>query len=443
MRERVALLLIIAGLVAFLIVFQNFFNTFWAVIFLLAFMVVYLFYSYIATKYQRRKIRKNPPVINHDYKPFVSILIPAHNEAEVIRETVLNIMSLDYENYEIILIDDRSSDGTALIVQNLCKEFEKIECLVRHYDALPGKSAVLNDAIKIAKGDLFLVFDADARVAPDFLKIMLPLIEPKDVGAVQARKNIINYKQNFLTRCQYNEFATDTGLQISRDATRGAVELRGNGELIKREVIEDVGGWNNNTLVDDLDLSTRMHIKGWDIRFCPQAVVWEEGVITFTALIRQRRRWVEGSIRRYLEFSPDVLFSKDMPLRVSLDLVAYISQFLLPFWVTVEVLLQMFRFVKGYDNTILSSALLVVCLFIFFTMTLMYSLRKYSGYSLIRAFCEAAVTAVYIVVFWIPIVMFIILKIIFRPRTMDWGKTQHGVATVKCFEGFNVQNAVK
>jgi len=435
LKERIALLLIIAGLVTFLVVFQNFFNTFWAIIFLLAFMGTYLVYSYLATKYKARKNRKNPPVFNPDYKPFVSILIPAHNEMEVIRETVLNIMEIDYPNYEIILIDDRSTDNTANIMKDLCKEFKKVQCMVRHLDAFPGKSAVLNDAIKMAKGDLFLVFDADARVSPDFLCTLVPYIEPKDVGAVQARKNILNYKQNFLTKCQYNELVTDTYLQISRDATRGAVELRGNGELIKREVIEDVGGWNNNTLTDDLDLSTRMHIKGWDIRFCPQAVVWEEGVITFSALIRQRRRWVEGSIRRYLEFSPDVLLSKDMPFRVSLDLVAYISQFLLPFWLITEVLLQVFRFVRGDNNTILSSLILLVCLFLFFAGTLMQSLRKYSHYSLIRSFFESIVTAAYIVIFWTPIVFFIILKIIFRPRTMDWGKTQHGVATVKCYEG--------
>ena len=63
-------------------------------------------------------------------------------------------------------------------------------------------------------------------------------------------------------------------------------------------------------------MSTRLHIKGWDIRFCPDAIVHEEGVICFSALIRQRRRWVEGSIRRYLEFAKDVFFSKDMSLRV-------------------------------------------------------------------------------------------------------------------------------
>ena len=122
----------------------------------------------------------------------------------------------------------------------------------------------------------------------------------------------------------------DTHLQIGRYAVKGAVELRGNGELIKKQALIDIGGWNNETITDDLDMSTRLHIKGWDIRFVQDACVYEEGVVTFPALIRQRRRWTEGSIRRYLEYIWDVLFTRDMSLRVGFDLIAYISEFLLP-----------------------------------------------------------------------------------------------------------------
>ena len=261
---------------------------------------------------------------------------------------------------------------------------------------------------------------------------MLPKLEPKGVGAVQARKNIINAKQNFLTACQYNEFVFDSYLQIGRDAVKGAVELRGNGEMIKREALDDINGWNNETITDDLDMSTRLHIKGWDIRFCPEAIVNEEGVICFSALIRQRRRWVEGSIRRYLEFAKDVFFSKDMSLRVGFDLIAYISEFLLPFWLIAEILIQAFRFVRGYEDSILSSIILLVCTGVFFACGLVYSLNKYSHYGFLKALWQAVVTAVYFVVIWFPIAMFIIFKIIFTKKTMDWGKTQHGVVKDCC-----------
>lgn len=432
MKDRITLLLIISCLLAFLIIFQNYFKTSYAVIFLICFMALYMLYMYLSIKHQRRKLKKNPPAPNSSYKPFISIMIPCHNEHEVISETVKNILNVDYQNYEIIVIDDRSDDSTPEIIKQLEAQYDKVRALIRDKDAYPGKSAVLNDAFKIAKGEAILVFDADARIEPDFINILLPKLEPKGVGAVQARKNIINAKQNFLTACQYNEYVFDSYLQIGRDAVKGAVELRGNGEMIKREALVDIGGWNNETITDDLDMSTRLHIKGWDIRFCPDAIVNEEGVICFSALIRQRRRWVEGSIRRYLEFAKDVFFSKDMSLRVGFDLIAYISEFLLPFWLIAEIFIQAFRFVRGYEDSILSSIILLVCTGVFFACGLVYSLIKYSHYDFFKALWHAVITAIYFVVIWFPIAMFIIFKIIFTKKTMDWGKTQHGVVQDCC-----------
>lgn len=434
MKDRVTLLSILCFLLAFLVIFQNYFNTTWAIIFLVMFMALYMIYMYIAVKHQRRKLRKNPVVYNENLAPFISILIPCHNEAVVIKETVENILNVDYENYEIIVIDDRSTDDTKDAVLELEKKYDKVKALVRDKNAYPGKSAVLNDAIKLAKGEAYLVFDADAKIKPNFIKTLLTKYEGDDVGAIQARKVIINANQNFLTACQYNEYVMDTHLQVGRDAVKGAVELRGNGELIKKNALVDIGGWNNETITDDLDMSTRLHIKGWDIRFVQDAIVYEEGVVTFSALVRQRRRWVEGSIRRYLEYIWDVLFTKDMSLRVGFDLIAYISEFLLPAWLIIEIIVQAFHFVKGHENYILSSAILIVIVGLFFTSGLIYSFRKYSHYTTFKAIIQAIITSGYFITIWFPIVMFIVFKIIFTKRTMDWGKTQHGVAQKGCGE---------
>ena len=426
MRDRITLLIIILVLWTFLITFPIYVPKYPALVLILGFIIAYTILFNIAERHQRRKNKKNPPKLDESYRPFVTIMIPAHNEQAVIAETVKNISSIDYDYYEIIVIDDRSDDKTAEVLLELEKQNSRVKALIRDKEAFPGKSAVLNDAFEIAKGDVICVFDADASVEPDFLKKIIPNLAPKEVGAVQARKVISNREHNFLTRCQDNEYVLDAYFQFGRDAIKGAVELRGNGELIKREAIEDVDGWNNYTIVDDLDLSTRLHLKGWDIRFCRDVCVYEEGVKDFFPLIRQRRRWVEGSIRRYLDYFIDVLFSKDMSIRVSLDMYAYIAEFLLPVWLISECALQSVWFIDGNPNHMLSSFMMIGVVGVFFFVGLLYSLRKYNKLSIWQTIKQSAETGVYLVTLWTPIVIFIVFKIIFVKRSMDWGKTSHG-----------------
>ncbi len=429
MKERLFLLVIILGFAGFLYIFQNYFNTLWGLVFLCILMVIYTLYLQLATHHRRRKLIKNPVVLNKDYKPFVSIMIPAHNEQFVIKDTVLKVLQLDYEKFEVIVIDDRSDDKTSEVILELEKQNEKVKALIRPKNAFPGKSAVLNDALKLANGEAILVFDADASMDKDFLSKLVPQLEPEDVGAVQARKVNSNKDYNLLTRCQNNEMTLDTHFQIGRDAVKGAVELRGNGELIKRKALEDIGGWNNYTIVDDLDMSTRLHIKGWDVRFCPEAIVYEEAIIYLTPLYRQRRRWLEGSIRRYLEYAGDVLFSKDMSLRASLDMCAYISEFLMPAWWVLEVIINTCRaFARDLPlNTISPTLIVGFAIGTSFMFASRYSLRKLDRLSRPEALKQAIETSTYLLVIWFPMVLFICAKILLKPKDLNWGKTTHGL----------------
>ena len=413
--------------------FQNYVNTVVGFLILCACMVTYGLYSIAATQYQKRLLKKHPPVINENYKPFVTIMIPAHNEEYVIANTVENVLQLDYPNFEIIVIDDRSSDNTDAVIRKLEEKYDKVTALVRDKDAFPGKSAVLNDAFKIAKGDAVLVFDADATVEPDFLNKLIPLLEPADVGAVQARKIIRNKNFNFLTRCQNNEYTLDTNFQVGRDAVKGAVELRGNGELIKREALEDINGWNNYTITDDLDMSTRLHIKGWDIRFCPDACVYEEGIIYIFPLFRQRRRWLEGTIRRYLEYFGEAMRSKKMSLRARLDMAIYITQFIMPLWFMMEVVFRVIKLVTdkidpySLHNVLWSSLIVSAVVGLGFFAAIRYSLRRYDSVPRMKAFKQALETTVYFLIIWFPMELFICGKILFCKKDMNWGKTAHGL----------------
>ncbi len=212
MKERILLFIIVSGLALFIYVFQNYFNTVWGLAIICLGMLVYGITANLAYKVKKRVLKLHPQEINENYKPFVTIMIPAHDEESVISDTVANIECIDYPHFEVIVIDDRSADNTASVIKDLEKKYSNLYAFVRDKDAFPGKSAVLNDAMQYAHGDAILVFDADATVDPDFLNKLIPLLEPKDVGAVQARKVIRNKDYNLLTRCQNNEYTMDVQL---------------------------------------------------------------------------------------------------------------------------------------------------------------------------------------------------------------------------------------
>jgi 1,2-diacylglycerol 3-beta-glucosyltransferase len=427
-KDKILLILLLVALWSFLVTFNYYVPQQPAFILLMGFVVAYTVLMNIAYKHQRRKLKKNPPVEDTTYKPFVSIMVPCHCEEAVISETIQNIMALEYDAFELIVIDDRSTDNTAEVLKSFEAKFpEKFKALIRDKDAFPGKSAVLNEALPVSKGEVICVFDADARINPDFLNKILPKLAPKDVGAVQARKVVMNRDFNFLTRCQDNEMTLDSHFQCGRDSIKGAVELRGNGQLIKREALFSVDCWNEHTITDDLDLSTKLHLKGWDVRFCLGVEVYEEGVLTFDSLIKQRRRWIEGSIRRYLDYFDQMITSDTISLFARVDMLAYIAEFLLPIWLVSECLLQTAKWAENMPNNMMSSFALIIGLGFFFFAGLLYSLRRYQKLSLWQTFKQSVETACYLVIFWVPLGVLIIPKIIFTNRSMDWGKTDHGI----------------
>ena len=119
MKERFILFSIIFGLAIFIYIFQSYFNTIWGLAFLCVCMTIYAGFTNLAYNLKKRKLKKYPQVINENYKPFVTVMIPAHNEECVISNTVENILQMTYENFEVIVIDDRSTDNTASVIKDL------------------------------------------------------------------------------------------------------------------------------------------------------------------------------------------------------------------------------------------------------------------------------------------------------------------------------------
>lgn len=241
---------------------------------------------------------------NYQHWPFVSLLVAAKNEEAVIAKLVDSLCNLDYlsSRYEVWVVDDNSSDRTPQILQDLAKIYPSLRVLQRGIGATGGKSGALNQVWPESRGDIIGVFDADARVPKDLLRHMVPIFDQEEVGALQVRKAIVNRAKNLWTRGQQAEMALDTYFQRQRIAIGGIGELRGNGQFVRRRALEQCGGWNEETITDDLDLTMRLHFSGWVIQFLLMPAVGEEGVEHSLDLWHQRNRWAEGGYQRYLDY---------------------------------------------------------------------------------------------------------------------------------------------
>ena len=138
---------------------------------------------------------------------------------------------------------------------------ENLQIIQRARSAGGGKSGALNQAMRQLKGDWVLILDADAQLQEDVLQRLIHFAQTGSWSAVQLRKSVINSQQNLLTTFQAMEMAMDAVIQRGRLASGGVSELRGNGQLINRKVLECCGGFNEQTITDDLDLSFRFFIN--------------------------------------------------------------------------------------------------------------------------------------------------------------------------------------
>jgi 1,2-diacylglycerol 3-beta-glucosyltransferase len=289
------------------------------------------------------KPRKYPQAMEGNL-PFVSVLVAAKNEETVINRLVKNLCSLEYAgNYEVWVIDDNSSDQTPKILISLQSEYPQLNVFHRDSQASGGKSGALNQVLSLTKGDIIAVFDADAQVNPDLLTKVVPLFQREKVGAVQLRKAIANAPENFWTKGQMAEMALDMWFQEQRTTIGGIGELRGNGQFVRREALNSCGGWNEETITDDLDLTIRLHLDKWDIECVFYPPVQEEGVTTALALWHQRNRWAEGGYQRYLDYG-DLILKNAMGGGKTLDLLIFVLiMYILPTASIPDILMAIIR----------------------------------------------------------------------------------------------------
>lgn len=401
---------------------------------LIAVMITHSTWLYAAqSRWLKKRARRLPATgrqaLQEDaelWQPWVDIFVAAKNESRVIESCVRKLFLQDYEKFYVWIIDDCSTDATPDILERLKNEFPRLKVIRRTPGGRPGKSAALNEALALSRGEVIAVFDADAYVAPNFLKTVLPVLAADGVGAIQAQKKLYSQQTGFLPNCQSSEYALDTYFQMGRDLIGGAVELRGNGQLVKRTALIDVGGWNNKTITDDLDLTMRLLINDWDIRFCPHAHVWEEAVMTLDGLIKQRKRWAEGSIRRYLDY----IFPLNSPTRLSLverlDTVAFTTYFLVPALIFLQSASEMFNAMSGHSTHVSFFLLVTTAIVVISQVNFFIAIRLYRKRMPVwRAFFHTFAVNFYVFAHWMPCVFFALSQIMFKRQASTWHRTEH------------------
>lgn len=266
-----------------------------------------------------------------------TVLVAARDEASVVGDLVRDVAAQDHRAvdgsrlFDLVVIDDRSADGTATAVLDAADAagIGRLTTIVRRdgQDLPDGKGAALTAVQPEAcRGDVIVVLDADARIGPAFLRRLAVYIDA-GAGAVTARRRVFDAHHGWLAGAQADEQTLDGEIQRGRWALGGCSEFRGNGIVIRRDLLAAVGGWRAEALTEDLDLSSRLAARaGVKVAWAVDVEVWEEPVRTIGGLWRQRLRWAEGGLRRVLEHGPEVLRSPKLGLYARGDFAAYAGQ---------------------------------------------------------------------------------------------------------------------
>jgi biofilm PGA synthesis N-glycosyltransferase PgaC len=243
-------------------------------------------------RHERRDARARrpaPPAVT----PPVSVLIPCFNEAENAEETVAHALALDYPDFEVVAIDDGSTDGTAGILDRLAARHPRLR--VVHLAENQGKATGLQAGALLARHELLLCIDGDALLDPRAAHwLVRHFVESPDVGAVTGNPRIRN-RSTLLGRVQVGEFSSLVGIIKRAQRFFGRIfTVSGVVTAFRRSAVLDVGSWSPDALTEDIDITWKLHRAGWDVRFEPSALTWILMPETLGGLWKQRLRWAMG-----------------------------------------------------------------------------------------------------------------------------------------------------
>jgi len=254
----------------------------------------------------RKRLEEN--LANFKNPPFVTLMIPAHNEEAVIESTLDSMLELDYptDRLEIVVVNDESTDGTKEILDRYAAEYARIKPYhVPKGKGRKGKSFALNNVMKSSKGDVLCVYDADNNPEPTTLRYLIAeLISDKKIACVAGKVRTQNRKKNLLTKFINLEFISHQWMvQAGRWYKNKIAMIPGTNFVIWKKVLAEAGGWDEGALTEDTELTLRLLDLGYYVAFNPFAITWEQEPESWKVWLKQRMRWLRGNqyiIKKYL-----------------------------------------------------------------------------------------------------------------------------------------------
>lgn len=285
----------------------------------LAYITFYcLLQFHLLLKYNKWRKAESLPKDGHPYPeeslPMITIQLPVFNERFVVERLIDNIITMDYpaDKLEIQVLDD-STDDTTEVCKRKVDEYKRkgIDIVYIHRTNREGfKAGALRDGLKVAKGEFIAIFDADFLPQEDFLLKTLPYFKDAQVGVVQTRWEHINGDYSLITRLQAFQLNVHFSIEQSgRQAGNYLLQFNGTAGVWRRHTILDAGGWEADTLTEDLDLSYRAQLKGWKIMYRQDIASPAELPVEMNGLKSQQFRWMKGGAENARKLIPAVLKS--------------------------------------------------------------------------------------------------------------------------------------
>jgi cellulose synthase/poly-beta-1,6-N-acetylglucosamine synthase-like glycosyltransferase len=330
--------------------------------FVLVILAVYGWHRYyLVYLYMKNKDRRPVPAGTLASLPIVTVQLPIYNEMYVADRLIDAVCRIEYprELLEIQVLDDSTDETTSVAERAVRRNAARgIDITYIHRKDRTGyKAGALEAGLKVAKGEYVAIFDADFVPTPDFLQRTIQFFSDPKVGLVQARWGHINQEYSLLTKIQAilldGHFVLEHG---GRNRSGLFFNFNGTAGIWRRSTIGDAGGWQHDTLTEDLDLSYRAQLKGWQFIFLQDLIAPAEVPVEMNSFKSQQHRWAKGSIQTCRKLLPRILRS-NLPLHVKAEAFFHLSaNFNYPLMCVLSVLMapsMVIRYNMGWYEMLL------------------------------------------------------------------------------------------